>query len=509
MGAANLWIAWVCVAAAFAVCSGALPKALAEAESVLMSDKVRAQLRTFFGKNGPGSRFRIALELGCVEGEGRLGTPSTRQWRRPANLDLYDSKWGLESSLPLMVQRSPWYAESPAVANASLVVFRPRAHARSDLSRCRRVVDPGGSRSDLWFVASTDRGRCCDGGQLRDPSLLAHHFLVVSGERARGEWLFREHGATKHAWRAPPSRDTAPRVRCFDNAMDVALPPPAFVRKEGDDRAFLAIDARARNATRPFLAMHAEGGVSPPEYDLRRALSKAYAPDWWENLGKDLPDAAFFHIRKKMDRKVHADALFTAKFCLVVEGFAPWTPRLAEAIKAGCVPAFLSPALRPPFADVLDWSKFSVVLDRGDVRRLRSVLEARDHADLHANLLKVRSLFAFHVDAPRKAAFGDAWGPPDALPLAVFEMWRRFRARKAGGPQFERRSAADPGALAVLAAADEPPSTPHAEARAVRTDVSFSCAADAESCVYALHGVTWNCSTRSPMACGCVRVPGP
>ena len=31
-------------------------------------------------------------------------------------------------------------------------------------------------------------------------------------------------------WRAPATRDTAPRLRCFDPSMDVALPPPAFLR---------------------------------------------------------------------------------------------------------------------------------------------------------------------------------------------------------------------------------------------------------------------------------------
>lgn len=478
--------------------SANLPAVLRDARPCIKSAKVLAQLRTFFNEDGPGGAFRIGLDTRCVEGAGALGPPSARRWRKPLRDDLYDPKWGLESSLPLLVARSRWFAGN-GPANATLAVFRPRARPRSDLSRCVATVDPTGDRSDLWFVAATDRGRCCDGGQLRDPRLLAHHFLVVSGERAVGPWLFREPGGP-HAWRAPKTQDTAPRVRCFDNAMDVSLPPPAFTRAPGDEAAAAAEAARAANGTRRFLALHAEGGVSPPEYDLRRALSTAYAPDWWENAA----DPSFVEnprllVRKKLGRRDHADALFDARFCLVVEGFAPWTPRLAEAIRAGCVPAILSPTYRPPYSDVLDWTAFAVFLDARDIPRLADVLEEADHARLHANLIKVRRLFSFFADGPAAATSSDPWGPPDGFPLVVFEMWRRFRARRSGGVQYEGRRSSE-GSVRVLVGDAQNP------ARADRAGVAFGCAPDAESCSYTLHGQAWNCSSRTPMACGCVKI---
>ena len=92
-----------------------------------------------------------------------------------------------------------------------------------------------------------------------------------------------------------------------------------------------------------------------------------------------------------------------AKYCVVTEGFSPWSPRLTEAVASGCVPAFLSPSLEPPFASVLDWSKFSVTLAPADVPRLRAVLERYDHGSLHANLLRARPVFAFCAnDGARK-----------------------------------------------------------------------------------------------------------
>jgi len=307
---ARLMVMLVVVAAALAgVARGGLPAALRDARPCVKSPKVWAQLRTFFGAGGPGSAFRVGLDTTCVEGPRAVGPPAARRWRDPLRDDLLDPKWGWESALPLMLQRSPWHARGGGgAANATLVVFRPRAHSRAALSRCAAAVAGPAGRTDLWFVASTDRGRCCDGGQLRDPRLLAHHFLAVAAERARGPWLFREPGGA-HAWRAPKTDATAPRVRCFDNAMDVGLPPPAFLRVAGDARRADADARRAANATRRYLALHAEGGVSPPEYDLRRALSTRYAPDWWENAANpNFVNDPRLLVRKKLARADHAAA---------------------------------------------------------------------------------------------------------------------------------------------------------------------------------------------------------
>ena len=161
--------------------------------------------------------------------------------------------------------------------------------------------------------------------------------------------------------------------------------------------------------------MHAEGGVAPPEYDLRRALTERWAPDWWANArNRSWAGHPDLLIRKALGRAEHGEALFASKYCLVVEGYAPWTPRLAEAMGAGCVPAILSPALLPPFAGTLKWRDFAVLLRPADIGNLPAVLAGHDHARLHANLLKVRRLLSFVATGPV--------ADDDALPLIVFEM---------------------------------------------------------------------------------------
>ena len=68
---------------------------------------------------------------------------------------------------------------------------------------------------------------------------------------------------------------------------------------------------------------------------------------------------------------------------------------ISTQVGAGCVPAILSPALLPPFAGVLKWRDFAVLLRPADIPNLPAVLAGHDHARLHANLLKVRRLLSF------------------------------------------------------------------------------------------------------------------
>ena len=110
-------------------------------------------------------------------------------------------------------------------------------------------------------------------------------------------------------------------------------------------------DCARRPRRRRALAVHAEGGVAPPEYDLRRALTERWAPTQANARNCTWAGHPDLPIRKALGRAEHGEALFASKYCLVVEGYAPWTPRLAEAVGAGCVcdsVAGVAAALRRP-----------------------------------------------------------------------------------------------------------------------------------------------------------------
>lgn len=60
------------------------------------------------------------------------------------------------------------------------------------------------------------------------------------------------------------------------------------------------------------------------------------------------------------------DKMKQAIFCLCLQGWAPWSPRIYEALAAGCIPVFYSTAtsapVQLPFPDLVDWQSFSVVI---------------------------------------------------------------------------------------------------------------------------------------------------
>ena len=98
--------------------------------------------------------------------------------------------------------------------------------------------------------------------------------------------------------------------------------------------------------------------------------------------------------------------------------------------------------------------------------------------------MKVRRLLSFVATGPVD--------DDDALPLIVFEMWRRSRRRRAFAPGTATALAAPTGATGIAT-----PTEP--------LKVAFECAADGASCAYAVRGTSWNCSRRTKMACGCVK----
>jgi len=55
-------------------------------------------------------------------------------------------------------------------------------------------------------------------------------------------------------------------------------------------------------------------------------------------------------------------------------GWAPWSPRLVEAVVFGCIPVIIDDDIVLPFADAIPWEEIGVFVDEEDVPKLDSIL---------------------------------------------------------------------------------------------------------------------------------------
>ena len=127
-------------------------------------------------------------------------------------------------------------------------------------------------------------------------------------------------------------------------------------------------------------------------------------------------------VRGSLQRAEYVDALLDAVFCLAPRGHAVWSPRLIEAILHGCIPVVLADTYWLPFTCFVDWRKFSVRVPEAEAGRVLQMLEAMSEATvvaMHAELLRVRHLFAFSRQASHTGA------QPDAFDVLLLEAYLR------------------------------------------------------------------------------------
>ncbi|MCO5550050.1 hypothetical protein L7F22_003528 [Adiantum nelumboides] len=66
--------------------------------------------------------------------------------------------------------------------------------------------------------------------------------------------------------------------------------------------------------------------------------------------------------------------MWRSLFCLCPRGWAPWSPRIVEAVILGCIPVIIADNIVLPFEDLIPWRKLAVFVKERDVGMLESIL---------------------------------------------------------------------------------------------------------------------------------------
>jgi hypothetical protein len=82
---------------------------------------------------------------------------------------------------------------------------------------------------------------------------------------------------------------------------------------------------------------------------------------------KDDPEFLVLDPKQRVAHHEYLCMMAQSVFCLVPRGQAAWSPRLDEAMYAGCIPVIIADGYDPPFSAILNYSLFSVRVSEADL----------------------------------------------------------------------------------------------------------------------------------------------
>lgn len=81
-----------------------------------------------------------------------------------------------------------------------------------------------------------------------------------------------------------------------------------------------------------------------------------------------------FYLKRHRFAGYHSE-IARSTFCLCPLGWAPWSPRLVEAVALGCIPVIIADRIHLPFESTIPWPDISLTIQEKDVTHLDTILD--------------------------------------------------------------------------------------------------------------------------------------
>ncbi|KAH0450687.1 hypothetical protein IEQ34_021379 [Dendrobium chrysotoxum] len=169
----------------------------------------------------------------------------------------------------------------------------------------------------------------------------------------------------------------------FELGRDVSL-PETNVRSPKNPLKDLGGRPWNRRPTLAFFAGKVHGS-------FRSLLLK-----YWENKDPDMKIFGPSTFRVGRSKMTYIQYMKSSKYCICPRGYDVNSPRLVESIFFECVPVIIADNYVPPFFEILNWEKFSVIVPEKDLPRLKEILLSiteSEYRELQMGVKKVQRHF--------------------------------------------------------------------------------------------------------------------
>ncbi|PIN19224.1 Acetylglucosaminyltransferase EXT1/exostosin 1 [Handroanthus impetiginosus] len=209
--------------------------------------------------------------------------------------------------------------------------------------------------------------------------------------------------------------------------LNISQSYPFWNRTGGADHFYVACHSVGRSAMEKAVQvkLNAIQVVCSSSYFLPGYVSHkdASIPQIWPRKAE--PPTRLPYQRKKlafyagaMNSKVREFLVKAWENDSEISGFEVNTARIGDALYYGCVPVVLADHYDLPYADILKWDSFSVVVSTWDIPFLKKILQEiseNEYLKLQRKVMSVREHFQWH-DLPVDY---------DAFHMVMFELWLR------------------------------------------------------------------------------------